>query len=111
VKHLTLIKVTVPTEIFYIILIVKVAQKQTKQLRASSYTGTDDEWQAILRWLLLHETPTTTCSMPLDQVELVVHSIETEKEINVIVRQNIKGITVWHSSRSNLPCFELSYDY
>ena len=45
-----------------IILIVKVAQKQTKQLRASSYTGTDDEWQAILRWLLLHETPTTTCS-------------------------------------------------
>jgi len=79
------------------ILTVEVVQKQIKQLRASSYTGTDDEWQAILRWLLLHQTPTTTCSIPLDQVELVVHSRETEKEINVIIRQNIKGITVWSS--------------
>lgn len=84
-----------PRHCINIVLIVKVVQKQTKQLRASSYAGTDEEWQAILRWLLLHETPTTPCSMPLDQVELVVHSIETEKEINVIVRQNIKGITVW----------------
>jgi len=75
-------------------LTVKVLQKQSKQWRASSYTGTDVEWQAILKWLLLHETPTTTSSIQLDQVELVVHSIEFEKEINVIVRQNIRGITV-----------------
>jgi hypothetical protein len=75
-------------------LIVEVTQKQLKTLRASSYTGTDAEWQAILRWLLLYDTTTTTCSMPLDQVELVIHSIELEKEINVIVRQNIRGITV-----------------
>lgn len=76
----------------------KVSNNQISNLRSSNYKGTEEEWQIILRWLLLGTSPSSEYQTLIEQVELVAN-VAADTEITFTIRQNIVGITV---------CFQLT---
>jgi len=62
-------------------------------LRSPNYKGNEEEWQAILRWLLLGISPAATNQTLIKQVELVA-TVASDTEITLTIRQNVVGITV-----------------
>jgi len=73
--------------------LLKVANNQVSNLRSSNYKGNEEEWQIILRWVLLGTSPSSTYQTLIEQVELVA-TVAADSEITLTIRQNIVGITV-----------------
>lgn len=79
-----------------LIYTLTVKQRQITKLRATNYSGSPEEWHAILASALLQQHPPPSDperEKAVEGLELVA-SVTPGERLSIVVRKNIGGITV-----------------
>lgn len=70
-----------------------MGKKLLNGCKGKGFTGTDDEWIAIVQWSLLRRTPKAVDATVINEVETVA-TLQPGKELTIALRRMVSGIAV-----------------